>query len=76
MNLVFLILNRFNIASKNKDSLLQCVMPYHNTKLMVKFVHIIAFDKKIEHVHNKWNWLHQSVQVSFIYVLKVSIYLL
>ena len=51
---------RFYIHLYNVDSLLACVLPYHETKVFVRVVQLL----KIKDPTNRWNWL-EVLQVTF-----------
>ena len=46
------LLRRFDIHKHNIDSIMSCILPYHNTELFVRFIKIIKLDK-----NNKWSFL-------------------
>ncbi|KAM6951021.1 HEAT repeat-containing protein 1 [Aplochiton taeniatus] len=48
------LLHRFHIHLYNVDSLLACVLPYHETKVFVRVIQLF----QIKDSTNKWNWLH------------------
>uniref|UniRef100_A0A452ICU1 HEAT repeat-containing protein 1 n=1 Tax=Gopherus agassizii TaxID=38772 RepID=A0A452ICU1_9SAUR len=48
------LIHRFHIHLYNQDSLVGCVLPYHETKLFVRVIQLL----KIEDPTHKWNWLH------------------
>uniref|UniRef100_A0A8C0H3C4 HEAT repeat-containing protein 1 n=1 Tax=Chelonoidis abingdonii TaxID=106734 RepID=A0A8C0H3C4_CHEAB len=48
------LIHRFHIHLYNQDSLIGCVLPYHETKLFVRVIQLL----KIEDPTHKWNWLH------------------
>lgn len=50
---------RFHIQLYNQDSLIACVLPYHETKVFVRVIQLL----KIEDPTHKWHWLH-GLQVS------------
>jgi len=43
------------------DSLIACVLPYHETKVFVRVIQLL----KIEDPTHKWHWLH-GLQVNHI----------
>ncbi|XP_067100166.1 HEAT repeat-containing protein 1 [Osmerus mordax] len=47
------LVHRFHIHLYNVDSLLACVLPYHETKVFVRVVQLL----KIKDPTNRWNWL-------------------
>jgi len=51
------------------DSLIACVLPYHETKVFVRVIQLL----KIEDPTHKWHWLH-GLQVNHInsYVVNLS----
>lgn len=44
----------FHIHLYNVDSLLACILPYHDTNIFVRVLQLL----KIQDATNKWNWLH------------------
>uniref|UniRef100_A0A8C8SDC1 HEAT repeat-containing protein 1 n=1 Tax=Pelusios castaneus TaxID=367368 RepID=A0A8C8SDC1_9SAUR len=48
------LIHRFHIHLYNQDSLIGCVLPYHETKLFVRVIQLL----KIGDPTHKWNWLH------------------
>ncbi|XP_042338993.1 HEAT repeat-containing protein 1-like, partial [Plectropomus leopardus] len=44
----------FHIQLYNVDSLLACVLPYHDTNVFVRVLQLL----KIKDATNRWNWLH------------------
>ncbi|XP_075780923.1 HEAT repeat-containing protein 1 [Pelodiscus sinensis] len=48
------LIHRFHIHLYNQDSLVGCVLPYHETKLFVRVIQLL----KIGDPTHKWNWLH------------------
>ncbi|KAL1264047.1 hypothetical protein QQF64_004402 [Cirrhinus molitorella] len=48
------LIHRFHIQLYNLDSLIACVLPYHETKVFVRVIQIL----KIEDPTHKWHWLH------------------
>uniref|UniRef100_A0A672RSF6 HEAT repeat-containing protein 1 n=1 Tax=Sinocyclocheilus grahami TaxID=75366 RepID=A0A672RSF6_SINGR len=48
------LIHRFHIHLFNQDSLIACVLPYHETKVFVRVIQLI----KIEDPTHKWHWLH------------------
>ncbi|CAM5101904.1 unnamed protein product [Eretmochelys imbricata] len=48
------LIHRFHIHLYNEDSLVGCVLPYHETKLFVRVIQLL----KIGDPTHKWNWLH------------------
>ncbi|KAF7648691.1 hypothetical protein LDENG_00153150 [Lucifuga dentata] len=48
------LVHRFHIHLYNADSLLACVLPYHDTNMFVKVLQLL----KIRDATNRWNWLH------------------
>ncbi|XP_077595114.1 HEAT repeat-containing protein 1 [Stigmatopora nigra] len=47
------LVHRFHIQLYNMDSLLACVLPYHNTNTFVRVVQLL----KIKEPTHRWNWL-------------------
>ncbi|OXB59197.1 hypothetical protein ASZ78_007402 [Callipepla squamata] len=47
------LINRFHIHLYNQDSLIGCVLPYHETKLFVRVIQLL----NIKNPTNKWHWL-------------------
>uniref|UniRef100_A0A6J0T712 HEAT repeat-containing protein 1 n=1 Tax=Pogona vitticeps TaxID=103695 RepID=A0A6J0T712_9SAUR len=48
------LIHRFHIHLYNQDSLVGCVLPYHETKLFVRVIQLL----KISDPTHKWHWLH------------------
>ncbi|XP_053156079.1 HEAT repeat-containing protein 1 [Hemicordylus capensis] len=48
------LIHRFHIHLYNQDSLVGCVLPYHETKLFVRVIQLL----KINDPTHKWHWLH------------------
>ncbi|KAI1886943.1 hypothetical protein AGOR_G00200970 [Albula goreensis] len=48
------LVHRFHIHLYNPDSLIACVLPYHETKVFVRVIQLL----KIKDPTNRWNWLH------------------
>ncbi|XP_074846218.1 HEAT repeat-containing protein 1 isoform X2 [Carettochelys insculpta] len=48
------LIHRFHIHLYNEDSLVGCVLPYHETKVFVRVIQLL----KIGDPTHKWNWLH------------------
>ncbi|XP_075059835.1 HEAT repeat-containing protein 1 [Mixophyes fleayi] len=48
------LIHRFHIHLYNQDSLIGCVLPYHETKVFVRVIQLL----KIAEPTHKWNWLH------------------
>ncbi|XP_074520190.1 HEAT repeat-containing protein 1 [Halichoeres trimaculatus] len=48
------LVHRFHIQLYNPDSLLACVLPYHDTKAFVRVLQLL----NIKDATNRWNWLH------------------
>ncbi|XP_016336618.1 HEAT repeat-containing protein 1 [Sinocyclocheilus anshuiensis] len=48
------LIHRFHIHLFNQDSLIACVLPYHETKVFVRVIQLL----KIEDPTHKWHWLH------------------
>ncbi|XP_063039615.1 HEAT repeat-containing protein 1 [Engraulis encrasicolus] len=48
------LIHRFHIHLYNAESLIACVLPYHETKVFVRVIQIL----KLEDPTNRWNWLH------------------
>ncbi|XP_039541398.1 HEAT repeat-containing protein 1-like [Pimephales promelas] len=48
------LIHRFHIQLYNMDSLIACVLPYHETKVFVRVIQLL----KIEDPTHKWHWLH------------------
>ncbi|KAM6897556.1 HEAT repeat-containing protein 1 [Xenentodon cancila] len=51
------LVHRFHVHLYNANSLLACVLPYHDTKIFVRVLQLL----KIKDATNRWNWL-QSLQ--------------
>lgn len=47
------LVHRFHIHLYNVDSLLACVLPYHETKVFVRVIQLL----KLKDPTNRWNWL-------------------
>ncbi|OCT77815.1 HEAT repeat-containing protein 1 isoform X1 [Xenopus laevis] len=48
------LIHRFHIHLYNQDSLIGCILPYHETKVFVRAVQLL----KISEPTHKWHWLH------------------
>ncbi|XP_053315982.1 HEAT repeat-containing protein 1 [Spea bombifrons] len=48
------LIHRFHIHLYNQDSLIGCVLPYHETKVFVRVIQLL----RISDPTHKWNWLH------------------
>ncbi|KAM6964387.1 LOW QUALITY PROTEIN: HEAT repeat-containing protein 1 [Tautogolabrus adspersus] len=48
------LVHRFHIQLYNVDSLLACVLPYHDTNVFVRVIQLL----KIKDATNRWSWLH------------------
>ncbi|XP_064176653.1 HEAT repeat-containing protein 1 isoform X2 [Anguilla rostrata] len=48
------LVHRFHIHLYNMDSLIACVLPYHETKVFVRVIQLL----KISDPTHRWNWLH------------------
>lgn len=48
------LVHRFHIHLYNQDSLIACVLPYHETKVFVRVIQLL----KIDDPTHKWHWLH------------------
>ncbi|TSL75270.1 HEAT repeat-containing protein 1 [Bagarius yarrelli] len=48
------LVNRFHIHLYNQDSLIACVLPYHETKVFVRVVQLLMIDDPT----HRWHWLH------------------
>ncbi|XP_076844012.1 HEAT repeat-containing protein 1 [Brachyhypopomus gauderio] len=48
------LVHRFHIHLYNQDSLVACVLPYHETKMFVRVIQLL----KIEDPTHRWHWLH------------------
>ncbi|ROL40980.1 HEAT repeat-containing protein 1 [Anabarilius grahami] len=48
------LIHRFHIQLYDQDSLIACVLPYHETKVFVRVIQLL----KIEDPTHKWHWLH------------------
>uniref|UniRef100_A0A8C1U1M1 HEAT repeat-containing protein 1 n=1 Tax=Cyprinus carpio TaxID=7962 RepID=A0A8C1U1M1_CYPCA len=48
------LIHRFHIHLYNQDSLIACVLPYHETKVFVRVIQLLM----IEDPTHKWHWLH------------------
>ncbi|KAL7869934.1 hypothetical protein AOLI_G00139220 [Acnodon oligacanthus] len=48
------LIYRFHIHLYNQDSLIACVLPYHDTKLFVRVIQLL----KIDDPTHRWHWLH------------------
>ncbi|XP_069846711.1 HEAT repeat-containing protein 1 isoform X1 [Dipodomys merriami] len=47
------LIHRFHIHLYNQDSLIACVLPYHETKIFVRVIQLL----KINNTKHKWYWL-------------------
>uniref|UniRef100_A0A4W4GBE1 HEAT repeat-containing protein 1 n=1 Tax=Electrophorus electricus TaxID=8005 RepID=A0A4W4GBE1_ELEEL len=48
------LIHRFHIHLYNQDSLIACVLPYHETKVFVRVIQLL----KIDDPTHRWHWLH------------------
>lgn len=48
------LVHRFHIHLYNQDSLIACVLPYHETKVFVRVIQLF----KLEDPTHRWHWLH------------------
>ncbi|KFR09678.1 HEAT repeat-containing protein 1, partial [Opisthocomus hoazin] len=48
------LIHRFHIHLYNQDSLIGCVLPYHETKLFVRVIQLLD----IKSPTHKWHWIH------------------
>ncbi|XP_051959284.1 HEAT repeat-containing protein 1 [Xyrauchen texanus] len=48
------LVHRFHIQLYNQDSLIACVLPYHETKVFVRVIQLLKIDEST----HKWHWLH------------------
>ncbi|KAM4770910.1 HEAT repeat-containing protein 1 [Rhinophrynus dorsalis] len=48
------LIHRFHIHLYNQDSVIGCVLPYHETRVFVRVIQLL----KISDPTHKWNWLH------------------
>ncbi|XP_069035979.1 HEAT repeat-containing protein 1 isoform X1 [Lepisosteus oculatus] len=48
------LIHRFHIHLYNEDSLVACVLPYHETKVFVRVIQLL----KTKDPTHRWNWLH------------------
>ncbi|XP_075452512.1 HEAT repeat-containing protein 1 [Ascaphus truei] len=48
------LIHRFHIHLYNQDTLIGCVLPYHETRVFVRVIQLL----KIADPTHKWNWLH------------------
>ncbi|KAL7987540.1 hypothetical protein Chor_006459 [Crotalus horridus] len=62
------LIHRFHIHLYNQDSLIGCVLPYHETKLFVRVIQLL----KISDSTHKWHWLHPIQLFEIGYNEKVS----
>ncbi|XP_028903501.1 HEAT repeat-containing protein 1 [Ornithorhynchus anatinus] len=47
------LIHRFHIHLYNQDSLIGCVLPYHETKIFVRVIQLL----KISNPTHRWNWM-------------------
>uniref|UniRef100_A0A4X2KD30 HEAT repeat-containing protein 1 n=1 Tax=Vombatus ursinus TaxID=29139 RepID=A0A4X2KD30_VOMUR len=59
------LIHRFHIHLYNQDSLIGCVLPYHETKIFVRVIQLL----KISNPTHKWNWL-EPVKMSGVHLAK------
>ncbi|XP_051849505.1 HEAT repeat-containing protein 1 [Antechinus flavipes] len=59
------LIHRFHIHLYNQDSLIGCVLPYHETKIFVRVIQLL----KISSPTHKWNWL-EPVKMSGVHLAK------
>lgn len=65
-----LLFLRFHINLYNPDSLIACVLPYHETKVFVRVIQLL----KIQERTNRWNWLQRLQVYQFTYKHFVSVH--
>lgn len=47
------LVNRFHIHQYNQDAIIALIMPYHGTKIFVRFIQLMDISLN----NNRWNWL-------------------
>lgn len=47
------LINRYHIHQYNQDAIMALIMPYHGTKIFVRFVQLMDISSS----NNRWNWL-------------------
>ncbi|CAB3248200.1 unnamed protein product [Arctia plantaginis] len=47
------LVNRFHIHQYNQDAIIALVMPYHGTKIFIRFIQLMDISSN----NNRWNWL-------------------
>nr|XP_021187180.2 HEAT repeat-containing protein 1 [Helicoverpa armigera] len=47
------LINRYHIHDYNQDAIMALILPYHGTKIFVRFVQLMD----IKSTNNRWNWL-------------------
>ncbi|XP_075991949.1 HEAT repeat containing 1 homolog l(2)k09022 [Anticarsia gemmatalis] len=47
------LINRYHIHQYNQDAIMALIMPYHGTKIFVRFVQLMDISSN----NNRWNWL-------------------
>lgn len=48
------LVNRYHIHQYNQDAIMALILPYHETKIFVRFIQLMD----IKPTSNRWNWLH------------------
>ncbi|XP_046961956.1 HEAT repeat-containing protein 1 [Vanessa cardui] len=51
------LVNRYNIHEYNQDAIMMLILPYHETKIFIRFIQLF----KLNSTSNRWNWL-ESIQ--------------
>ncbi|XP_074079057.1 HEAT repeat-containing protein 1 isoform X2 [Macrotis lagotis] len=59
------LIHRFHIHLYNQDSLIGCVLPYHETKIFVRVIQLL----RISSPTHKWNWL-EPVKMSGVHLAR------
>lgn len=47
------LVNRYSIHQYNQDAIMMLILPYHETKIFVRFIQLF----KLSSTSNRWNWL-------------------
>lgn len=63
------LVNRYHIHEYNQDAIMMLILPYHETKIFIRFIQIF----KLSSTSNRWNWL-ESIQKRGVPLTKQVLY--
>ncbi|XP_013181266.1 PREDICTED: HEAT repeat-containing protein 1 [Papilio xuthus] len=63
------LVNRYHIHEYNQDAIMMLILPYHETKIFIRFLQLLA----IKGNTNRWNWL-RSVQKKGVPLTKQTLH--